>query len=376
MADVKGVLTTLNHVLPTGLDSARLAQWRLKDGRSYDQLRADVAASLDGVNSALIQRWGDLLYVTTDDYLEYQNGGGDSNMPDITELDRIEPQKGETVGHMIDLREKGDAIGGTTKFFRDARESVITASLNGLVNRGRNTFEQSLLGRAMNDGENLLGTSGYDVGFASGSQTVTYVPPAYNGQTFLSSHDHYIGVDSDSNGYDDLLDNLAETVHEHGHEAPFIAYVSEADVASYRGLENYVRMTRFAYDRGGATNGNLFFTGGSMPGLPNVGGRLIGFYDSAYGEIELRATNRIPTAYAFLYKSAGINDPDNPLYVRVHPAVGFGFYISEIPSYNTTYPVKTIEVRIEYGISCGRDRTRGAAGYLHSDGLWVDPTIS
>ena len=33
-------------------------------------------------------------------------------------------------------------------------------------------------------------------------------------------HDHYLGVDDDTYDYDDMLNQLAETLQEHGHEPP------------------------------------------------------------------------------------------------------------------------------------------------------------
>lgn len=380
MTDVKGVLTTLNHALPAGVDATRLAQWRLREGRSYEQVRAELTASLDGLNEELVNRWGDIMFITTEDHMEYPNGGALEDMPDVTDLDRYEPHKGTTVGHMIDLRVKGAAIGGTHRFFRDAREATLVATIRDHAQRGRNTFEKALLTRAMTDNENLLGTSGYDVGFASASASVSYAPPAYGGQTFLTTHTHYVGVDSNSLNHADLIEKLAETVTEHADDGyKLIAYIAEADASTYMALDNFVKLTNnniFYIDMGGATSGNQFFSRGELSGTPQTGGRLIGYYQSPYGQIELRSTRRIPTKYASVFRSYGVNDPRNPLAVRVHPDVGFGFYIKEIPSYDTTWPVKAIEFEIEYGISCGMDRTAGAAGYLVSGGVWVDPTIS
>lgn len=376
MADYTGVLTTLSHALPTGIDPTRLAQWRMRNGRSYEAVRSDIAAALDGVNSDILSAWGGLVYVTTEDYVEYQDGGGTGDMIDVTDLDRVEPKRGETKGHMIDLREKGDAIGGTEKFFRDARESVITASVAGMVQRGRNTLEKDILNRAMTNTVNAVGSAGYDLPFANASATVTWTPPAYGGASFASSHTHFTGYDSGSLNIGSMLTDLASEVHEHGHAGPFDAYVSEADVSTIRGLTNYVQPVRFQVERGGETSGNRYFTNGEMTGMAPSGGRMIGLYDSGYGEISLHSTNRIPSGFALVFKSYGINDPRNPIWIRVHPEVGFGFFMKEIPSYSTTYPVKTIEVRAEYGLSVGRDRTNGAVGKLVSGGAYGNPTIS
>lgn len=377
MADFKGILTTQSFALPTGWDATTLARWSFRNGRTYDQLRSEIVAGLQGVNNEFLARWGDLIYITTEQAVEYEDGGGTGEMIDVTELDRVEPQRGETKGHMIDLREIGDAIGGTEKFFRDARESIITASVAGLVRRGLNTWEKRLLTRATSNTVKTIGTAGYDVPFANASGTVTWTPPSFGGKAFASSHDHFIGYNSGASAtLADVLDGLAATLHEHGHAAPFTAYVSEASVTAIRGLTNYVQPVQFVRDRGAATTGPQFSVQGQMTEMPAAGGRMIGYYDTAYGAVELRSTNRLAAGYVFMYRSYGVNNPNNPIWVRVHPEVGFGFYIKEIPSYNTNYPVKTIEVRAEQGFGVGRDRTNGANGYLVSGGTWANPTIS
>lgn len=381
MPDISGVLTTLNHALPQGLDGGRLAQWRLKNGRTYDQVRADVAASFDGLNSQLAQAWGDMIYITTDDYFEYPNGGALEDFITATDLDRPTSHKGGTVGHMLPLSSKKQSIGGTVEFFRDSREQTIVATVRDRSQAGRNTLEKDVLTRFFSNAEVLLGTAGYDVGFADGSITVQYAPPSYGGQDFTTSHDHYLAYNTSASAtYSTMLEGMAQTVQEHGHQAPFIAYVAEADVESYRALTRYsepVTSSIYLVDRGGVTTGNQYFQRGTVDNTPPSGGRWIGSYSSAYGMIELRSTYRIPTGYAGLYKSYGTNDPRNAIGFRIHPDVGFGFYINEIPSYSTTWPVKVIEITIEYGVSCGNDRTMGAAARIGA-GIteYTVPTIS
>lgn len=380
MAEIRGVLTTLNHALPSGLDPTRLAQWRLRDGRAYSEFRADLVASLDGLNADILSAWGDMIFVTNEDHFEYPNGGAITDMPDITDLDRPEPIKGTTVGHMIDLRTKGSAIGGTKRYFRDTRPAVWQAALRDMVMRGRQTFEKQLLTRFFTNTSNALGSSGYDVPFANNSSGVTYTPPAYGGKTFASSHNHYIGYNASTPlTFTDVLNGLMQTVQEHGHEGPYITYISEADVATYRALSGYVEPVDanvIIVERGGETSGNRYFERGNIGAPLPSGGFYIGRFRGNFGETELRATARIPTGYAGLFKSYGNNDERNAIGVRVHPEVGFGFRIIEEPSYDEMYPVKSITVEVEYGISCGNDRTMGATGYLVAGGSFVNPAIS
>lgn len=380
MSEISGVLTQLNNALPSGVDGTRLAQWMLRDGRPYNEIRADIAAAFNNLNAEILTNWGDMVFITTEDHMEYPNGGSVSDLDDITDLDEVDAKKGTTVGHMLDLRVKGGAIGGTHRFFRDARSAVLTASVRDITQRGRNTFEKALLNRFMTDDSNSLGSSGYDLGFCDASGTITYTPPAVGGEEFASTHTHYVGVDDDTKDYDDLLNELAEHLQEHGHTPPYTAKVSTANVASYHALDHFVKPvsdTVVVIDRGSETTGNRYFEHGQVM-VPTMsgGGHYIGRYISPYGEMMLYATARIPTGYAGLYKSYGINNEKNPIAVRIHPDVGFGFYLSEEPSRDEKFPVKKIRVEIEYGVSCGRDRTNGVAAYLVSGGTWADPTIS
>jgi hypothetical protein len=342
-------------------------------------IRNQIGAALAGLNAQIYSAYGDMIYITEEDHFEYPTGGTITDMPDITELDRPEPKKGQTSGHMIDLRRKGDAIGGGETFFRDARQATINAAVADMSTRARQTFEKEVLTRALTDNENVLGTAGYDVGFCDASATVTYAPPSWGGQNFATTHTHYIGVDSGSFGYGNMLDQLALTVQQHGHPPPFIAYVSETDVSNYTALTKFVEPINdriVVVDRAGATSGAQFMSRGDVSQRAIMGGWEFGGYQSDYGYIALRSTPRIPQFYAFLYKSYGTNNPRNAIGIRVHPSVGFGIYIEEVPNASMEYPVKHINVTFEYGVSCGNDRSVGAAGYLVAGGVWVDPTIS
>ena len=73
--DIRGVLTTLNHQLPAGLDGTRIAQWRMREGRSYEEVRTQIANGFDDYNEEMLSAWGDMVTVTDLDYFEYPNGG-------------------------------------------------------------------------------------------------------------------------------------------------------------------------------------------------------------------------------------------------------------------------------------------------------------
>lgn len=380
MADVSGPLTTLNNQLPSGVDASRIAQWRLRQGEDYASFRSTVASAFNALNMEMLSAWGDLVFITEEDMMEYPNGGTTGDMPELTEMDLAELIKGETTGHMIDLKAHGDGIGGSWRYFEDMRQATLAASIRQIVQRGRNLFEKKVLTRCLTDDVNTLGSNGVDVGFCDASGgSVTFAPVAYGGESFATTHTHYLGIDSDSKGFDDLLEEMAEHLLEHGHMAPFTVKVSSADVTSYHALADFAKPITdriIVVDQGGGTN-NRFFERGSVesPGMSGAG-FYIGSYQSSRGEMRLYATSRIPTGYAFGFKSYGNNNAKNPIAVRVRPSVGFGFFINEIASNNDRFPIARIQVEFEFGVSVGEDRTNGVAAFRDSSGNWTDATIS
>ena len=376
MAEVIGISTILRKALPTGVDGTRLAQWQLRSGKTYQAWVSEAAQALAGFNAEMARTWNWLTYITEDLMMEYPNGGSVTPMPQLPDTDRIDPRHGTTIGHMIDLIAYGDAIGGSKRWFRDAREAQFDADMRRLVLSAQWRFEQLVLTRCFTNTENLVGTAGYDVPFVRGTGgNVDFAPPAYGGEAFTTSHDHYMGVASASYGFGDMLEQMAENLQEHGHEPPYIGMVSRADIASYKALPDFVEplpANVIIVDRGttAADTGAALFSRETRE-FGKIGG-----FNSGYGYIELRATNRIPTAYAFIAKSYGENNPGNPIAIRVHPDLGFGALVVPETTQDDDYPLKQLDVEFEFGISVGRDRTNGVAGYRVSGGTWANPTIT
>ncbi len=376
MAEVLGPQTILAKALPTGVDGVRIAQWKLRSGRTWQQVVSDLALALGDFNQEMAARWSWLYYLTDELMLEYPDGGSVTPLQEITDVDKVDSVHGTTIGHMIDLIAYGGAIGGSKRFFRDAREAQLMAQIKVIIDRARWRWEKKLLERWLTNTENAVG-SGYDVPFVRGTGgNVDFTPPAYQGEAFASSHDHYLGFNASTpKTFADVLNGLAETLQEHGHVPPYIAMVSRADIATYRALADFIQMVSpsvMAVDRGGATSGAIYMQRGA--GMDEFGE--FGGFQSDYGEIRLRATSRIPTGYAGLAKSYGANDARNPLAVRVHPDVGYGAYVVPETSGDNDYPIKQVNVEFEFGVSVGQDRTNGAAGYLVAGGAWVNPSIS
>lgn len=374
MAEVLGPLTLQDKALPIGVDGARVAQWAMRDGITYEQLVGRVALALGATNQALMDKWGWLFGLTTDIMQEYPNGGSVTAMPELTDVDNPTPRKGETIGHMIDLHYYGDAIGGSWRYFRDVRSTQIEAAITTIVNSGIWRFEQKLLGRFFDSDEVAIGAAGYNVPFVhSTTGAVDFQPPAYDGATFPTTHDHFVGFNlSTPKTFVDVFEALALTLAEHGHPPPYTAIVSRTDAPTINNLASKIQMVEgiTVIDRAAATTGPQFFMNGTQT-LERIGA-----YQSALGLINLIATARIATGYVGMAKSYGQNNPKNPLAVRVHPDGGFGFSIIPSPSDHRLFPIKQVDVDLEFGVGVGRDRTNGAVAFLVAGGSYTDGAVS
>lgn len=374
MAEVLGAMSILDKALPTGVDGTRLAEWSMRDGITYGELANTLSLALGAANTDLIAKWGWLISLTEELFMEYPNGGSVTPMQELTDQDRPQPRKGTTLGHMIELHNYGDAVGGTRKYFRDVRSAQIMAAVRDIVNRGIWRFEQKILERWFTNTEIAIGAAGYNVPFVRGSAgAIDFAPPPYDGQAFDTSHNHYIGVNlSTPKTHADLLNSLADTLAEHGHTAPYTAMVSQTDVESYGALTGWVELVEpviSLVDRGGATTGAQYFATGSRDYMQ------IGFFHSKRGLVQVRASNRLATGYAGMCKSYGQLDSRNPLAVRVHPSQGFGMLVVPETTLNDDVPVKQLDVELEFGVGVGMDRTNGAAAYLVAGGSWSNPVI-
>lgn len=375
MAEVIGPLTLLNKALPTGVDGTRVAEWALRDGVTWGEVVNTMALALAEANQEIIDKWGWLMFLTDEIMMEYENGGSVTAMRQLTDVDRPEPTHGTTIGHMLPLDYYGEAIGGSRLYWLNLRSAKLRASISTIVRKYRWRFEQKLLTRLFTNTENAIGSSGYDVPFVRGTGgNVDFAPPAFEGEAFTTSHDHYLGVNDDSLDADDQLNNMAETLQEHGHEPPFDAIVARADIATYAALTKFVEIVDIpgllAIDRGGESSGNQMF----QTGQRTMGH--IGDFQSDYGLIRLHATARVPTLYAALVKSYGNLDERNSLAVRVHPDVGFGVQVVPQTTPDDDTPIQQLDIEAYFGISVGMDRTNGVASYLVSGGTWSNPTIS
>lgn len=375
MAEVLGPVTLLNKALPVGVDGTRMAEWAMRDGVTYGQLAQQLALAIGDANQMLIAKWGWLFSITEEIMLEYEQGGSAGELDEMTDVDTPVAVHGQTIGHMLPLKYYGQGIGGTKRALRDMRSAQVRALISTIVRRGMNRFEKRLLTRFFDSDDEAIGAAGYSVPFVhSTGGAVDYTPPMYDGKTFATSHDHFVGYNSGGGSImASVLNGGAEHLAEHGHEAPYTALVSRADIATYGGLQKYVELVDgviSVIDRGGSSSGPQFFTNGKR----DLG--RIGYFQSDAGLVELVGTSRVPTGYVGMGKSYGQLDARNPLSVRVHPDDGFGILVTPESTVDIQYPIKQLNVEFGFGVGVGPDRTNGFCGYLVSGGSWTDPAIS
>lgn len=375
MAEILGAETLQSLALPDGIDGNVVAEWRLREGRTYEAFVGSMAVALGVFNTRLTSNWGWLFSITDEPAVEYGDGGAVTSTPEITDLDDIGQVGGTLAGHMIGLKLYGDGAGGGWKYFQRTREAKVQSTLRTIIKRLEKRFELNLLTRLLTDSENGIG-SGWDVPFVMSGGSNDFTPWEYGGQTFVG-HDHFLGIDSTTKGFDDLLNNLAATITEHGHDTPLVALVSRTDVLakSYHALPDFVEFVApvvNVIDRGGATTGNQYYANGKP--MVHEGG-IIGYYHTVFGVIEIRSSARIPTGHAWMGKSYGNLHADNPLVVRTAEE-GFGAQIVTETSDNKQFPIKRIAIVMEHGVGVGADRTNGANGLRVTGGVWVNPVLS
>lgn len=375
MAEVLGPLTLQNKALPVGVDGARLAEWAMRDGVTYGELVNQVALALGDANQQLVNRWGWLFGLTEELMMEYEQGGSVNPMDELTDVDKPVALHGQTIGHMLPLRYYGQGVGGSKRYFRDVRSAQVRAAISVIVNRGIWRFEQKLLGRFFDSDDEAIGAAGFSVPFVhSTGGSVDFQPVAHDGVTFATTHDHFVGYNlSTPLTFADVLNGGARHLAEHGHEAPFTAIVSRADIASYGALTKFVDIVDnviSVIDRAGVTSGPQFFTNGSR----DLG--RVGYFQSDVGLIELVGTGRIATGYVGMAKSYGQLDGRNSLAVRVHPLRGFGLSVVPETTPDDEFPIKQLDVDLEFGVGVGSDRTNGFVGFLVAGGSYTDGVVA
>ena len=377
MTIVLGPSTLMDKALPAGIDQGYVAQWKLQDGMSYQQVAETLATAVGTVNESMVAKWGWLISFTEHIMVEYAQGNATEPMQKITDDTRPKPIKAGLIGHMVEADIHGDAIAGTRHFWERARSKQILASIGAIVERAVWRFELNLLNRFFVNTEYAIGSGGYNVPFVRGSGgNIDFIPAAYEGQTFAATHNHFTGYNASTpKTFADVFEGLAATLVHHGHKPPFKALVSRTDVDAgtfntLSGIVRFLNVTGGLIVAGGSTTSPQFYQQAAND-FDHVAD-----YQTANGIIQLIATSRVPTGYVGMAKSYGHLDARNPLIVYTYPGKGFGVTVVPQTVAYQEVPISQIDVEFEFGVGVGQDRTNGAVAYLVAGGTYANATIT
>lgn len=370
-----GPRDTTSLVTLTGWDATELQKFALQDGTSYAQVVGEINAALGAFNASL---YGDPLFSSLVSYtdqpeVEY-NVGGSAGVERHTEYGRPDAQRATTEGHMLPLVAWDRGLGWTWDYLKRARMAQIRADIALAVRDLSDNWRVQLLSRVLKRGDdsgvaNGLGTSGYSPGFATAaaSTSVDFVPPAWGGTTFTSAHEHYIAIAGGAFTQAVFQDIRAE-MREHGHQPPYEVWVSVADEITIRGLTGFVPVAQQMVNYGNTTTLATF----QAESDERSGSYYIGMYE----DCRIRVVPGMPQYYAFAFKSYGMNDPRNPLRVRLEKGVMRPQFVAmtDPRAGNATYPIQYLMLYGEFGVGVG-DRTNGTPRYVNN-ASWSDGTAA
>lgn len=361
---IYGPRSTVDLALPSGWDAAALERIRIQDGTSIAEVVNMVNAAVRGVNAELAADplVGMLTYQTTERTVRYRDGGATTTMDVHTEYGLPVEEKGDHEGHMLPRKKRDAGLAWTWDYLNDAIMDDLVSDIQNVTDRIRNEFQKAVLTRLFTATHNTVETSGYDVGLADGNQsTVVWAPPPYGGASFLSTHTHLNERASISLT---LLAADAKHLWEHGHMAPYILLVSEADRATYTALADFVPVD--------ATGIRLGATQDVATLNPE---EYIGAIKTDYGSLWVKPVNRIPSGWYGTIKTYGSNSPRNALRWWYNPKFGAGV-IPLTGKQFRQYPIEGLMLYAEYGFGGNADRTVACVTEIGSGGTYTAPTIT
>lgn len=360
-------------VMMTGWDATALQKFKLQDGSNYDQVVSELNAGLAALNAELASDalWSSLVSFTDMPDVDY-NVGTNSEMDNFTEWSRGDADRAEMEGHMLPLLKKERALGWTWSYLKEARLSHLRNDIRNGLDAVRTTYRKTILTRLLQRGDDSgaskgLGTSGLSPGFATtaASTGVDFTPPQYAGNSFDSTHEHYVGIAGGvftAAVFTDAKDELRE----HGHEPPYDFIIGKSDEAAVKALTGFVKVEESLVAYGQNTD---------LAKLPVLSGGK-SYYVGTLNDFAIRVVPGIPQYYGFGWKSYGPNSPMNPLKMRLEKGMTAPRVIAmpDPRGGSGASPLVKLILYLELGAGV-RDRTGGTARYVNNT-TWADGTAS
>lgn len=368
-----GYRDTKSLVNLTGVDASEMRLFQLEDGTTFEEVASRVNLVLTGLNAEIAgdPLWSSLVSYTDQPDVSY-NVGNTAGFARYTEYGQPDPQRGEIEGHMLPLVPYDRGMGWTWYYLKNAQMRHIDADLLNMARDLKDLWRQKILGRLFQRGDdsgkaNGLGTGGYSPGFATAaaSTAVDFIPPKYNGVTFTSDHEHYVGISGGAFTaavFADAKDELTE----HGHNPTFNAIIGKADEDTVKGLTGFTPIAESLVAYGNDTSLAAL---GTTADVAMNGSYIIGTIE----DFVVRVVPSIPQYYGFCWKSYGPNSVMNPLRIRLEKGMSTPQFIMK-PDERGANPLFNLMVFGEFGVGVS-DRTGGSARYVNS-ATWADATIA
>lgn len=357
----------------TGWDATALRDFQLEDGTNASAVEAMLQSGMFALNAELSSGlWGSLISFTDQPDTEYRMGSS-NGYQQHTEYGLPDGQRAITEGHMLPFMEYDRGLEWTYDYLKRARMPQITADIREAITDTRDLWRQKILGRLFQRGDDSgankgLGSGGYSPGFATtaASTNVDYTPPTYAGNSFTSTHEHYIALAGGAFTADVFRDAKAE-LREHGHEPVYEFIIGPDDEATVRGLTGFTEVAQMSVNYG--TNVNL-----AALNMASDGEAVGSYFIGAIHDFRVRVVPGIPQYYGFGWKSYGPLSIRNPLVVRADKGMSRPMVIATNDPNNGTpaHPLQFMMTQIGFGVGVA-DRTNGTARYVNN-ATWADGT--
>ena len=352
-------------VLKTGWDATELEKFKLADGTTIMAVYDALNSALGALNIELASGvWAAMTSFTDQPEISYRVGTS-NGMVKHSEWTPPDPARAETEGHMLPVIGWDRGLGWSYDYLKDARMEDIDADIADAIKDARDRWRLQHLTRVLQRGDDSgtnkgLGSAGYSPGFATtAAQTsVDFVPPAFGGNEFDNTHEHYLAIAGGvyTNAvFEDAYDELRE----HGHEPPFEFLISSSDRTTVEGLSKFTPVTPADVQRGSTQD---VATVNSMD------------YLGVIETFRVREVFGMPQYYGFGYKSYGPGSRRNPLRTRLERGytTPTAYAMQDPRNGSGAHPLQFMMVYIEFGVGV-YDRTAGTPRY-NNGGAWTDGT--
>ena len=192
MAEALGYLTLQDKALPVGLDGARIAQWSMREGTTYEAFAGKVATAWR--NQCCVDGEVELAFTWIQrSPWNAPTAARSSPMTELTDNGWLTLESSQRPSiRMIDLqllRRGGRRHHGAISVTPD--QAQIEAAKSRPSSTGASgALSKSLTGASSHTDEQAIGSLGYNVPFvhSNGRRNVDFIPPAYDDVSFLRQH--------------------------------------------------------------------------------------------------------------------------------------------------------------------------------------------